>query len=464
MTGAPAFRHTDTGTSESTWLGDPRWALAPVLDVPALAARHDELLVLAAHPDDEALGVGGLVALADRAGMPVSVVVATDGEGSHPDASAWGPDRLGGVRRLEAAAAVSALSPRAGLTHLGLPDGSLAVRRGALREAVQRVVRPGSLVVAPWSGDRHPDHDTLGAVAAEVAAERGATLLQYPIWLWHWGLPDDLPWERACVVELDRDAVDRKAAALREYPSQSSPLGPAEGDRPVLPPEVLRRAARPLELLVADGGAQPASRTSAGGAEAFDAMYEAGDDPWGFHGSFFERRKRDLTAGVLLRERYDHALEIGCATGVLTRRLAERADRVTATDVSVRALDLARVDAPEHVSWVLGRVPEVLPDDPGPQDRVDLAVLSEVGYFLRPTELLETLRRVRDALAPDGEVLLVHWRHGTQDVPLDGPLVHDVAAAALDDLPHRLHLEDDDVLVDLWGGPAGSVAEREGRA
>ncbi|GIL36582.1 bifunctional PIG-L family deacetylase/class I SAM-dependent methyltransferase [Phycicoccus sp. DTK01] len=463
MTDPVPFRHSDAGTGESRWLGDPRWALAPVLDVAALAAAHDELLVLAAHPDDETLGAGGLMAMAARAGMPVRVVVATDGEGSHPDASVWDPERLAPVRRDEAAAAVAALAPGAELRHLGLGDGSLADRRDELDTALDGLVRPGSLVVAPWSSDGHPDHDALGAAADEVARRRGATLLQYPVWLWHWATPDELPWARAHVVELDRAAHDRRAVALSEYGSQSAPLGPAAGDQPVLPPQVLRRASRPAELLLGDGRALPELPR---GVEpgAFDAMYDDGEDPWGFHGSFYERRKRDLTLAVLPRERYEHVLEIGCATGVLTRLLAERADRVTATDVSARALDLARREAPTHVTWVLGRVPEALPDDGSREDVVDLAVLSEVGYFLRPTELLETLRCVRSALSSSGEVLLVHWRHATEDVPLDGPLVHEVAASVLEDLPHRLHLEDDDVVVDLWGGLPGSVAEREGRA
>ncbi|MBT9256259.1 bifunctional PIG-L family deacetylase/class I SAM-dependent methyltransferase [Phycicoccus sp. MAQZ13P-2] len=463
MTDPVPFRHTDAGTGESRWLGDPRWALAPVLDVPALATAHDELLVFAAHPDDETLGAGGLVAMAARAGMPVRVVVVTDGEGSHPDASVWDPERLAPVRRGEAAAAVTALAPGAELRHLGLGDGSLADRRDELDTALAGLVRPRSLVVAPWSRDGHPDHDALGAAAGEVARRCGATLLQYPVWLWHWATPDELPWARAHVVELDRAAYDRRAAALREYGSQSAPLGPAPGDQPVLPRQVLRRASRPAELLLGDGRALPELPRVAG-PDAFDAMYDGNEDPWGFHGSFYERRKRDLTVAVLPRERYGHVLEIGCATGVLTRHLAQRADRVTATDVSARALDLARREAPTHVTWVLGRVPEALPDDGPPEDVVDLAVLSEVGYFLRPTELLETLRRVRSALSSSGEVLLVHWRHATEDVPLDGPLVHEIAASVLEDLPHRLHLEDDDVVVDLWGGLPGSVAEREGRA
>ena len=57
---------------------------SPVLDLPALAQRYAQVLVLSAHPDDETLGVGGLLADLADAGAAVSVLVATDGERSHP--------------------------------------------------------------------------------------------------------------------------------------------------------------------------------------------------------------------------------------------------------------------------------------------------------------------------------------------------------------------------------------------
>src|SRR5688500_20208844 len=48
-------------------------------DNEALTA-HPALLVLAPHPDDEALGFTGLIDAYLRAGKPVSVVVVTDGD------------------------------------------------------------------------------------------------------------------------------------------------------------------------------------------------------------------------------------------------------------------------------------------------------------------------------------------------------------------------------------------------
>lgn len=458
-TSAPAFRHTDAGTPESTWLAGTRWDAAPVLDLPTLAHRHDELVVVAAHPDDETLAVGGLVAAAHRHGMPVRVVVATAGEASHPEASAWTPERLASVRRAEVAAAVEHLAPGAALEHLGLPDGDLAAHEDELADLLAARSGPGTLLVAPWTADRHPDHDALGRAAAAAAGRSGATPAHYPLWLWHWGTPDDLDWERVHVLEPSSDDRRHKAAALAEHRSQTAPLGPLLGDGPVVTDVVEGRARRLVEVLLAAPGALPtsAARTPAAVAEPFDAMFDGTADPWGFDGSFYEARKRALTLAVLGRPRYGTVFEIGCSTGVLTRALAERADDVVALDVSTRALEVARRDAPAHVRWVLGGAPDDVP--PGP---ADLVVLSEVGYFLTPSEWLRTLRVVRDRLSDGGEVVLVHWRHPTDDIPLDGPAVHEQAAAALGDLGHRVHHEDGDVLVDVWGGPA-SVAGAEGR-
>ena len=453
------FTHTEPGTPETVWLRDPRWSEAPLVDLAATVARYDEIVVAAAHPDDESLAVGGFVAAAARLGASLRVVVATRGEASHPQAAAWTPARLAEVRVAEVEAAVARLAPRARVEHLGFPDGGLEGAEAALADALTDRCGPGTLVVAPCRGDGHPDHDTLGRAAVTAAARTGARTAHYPLWLWHWGAPDDLPWPRAHVVEPTLADHQRKQAALEEYPSQSLPLGPTAGDAPVLTDAVLARAYRLVEVLLAEEGvlAVRAPRGADGVAEPFDAMFATGSDPWGFHGSFYERRKRALTTAVLAREHYCHVVEIGCATGVLTRALAERAGRVTAVDVSAAALAEARRDAPGHVQWVLGQVPSAVP-----AASADLVVLSEVGYFLTPTELIETLRRVGARLDDGGEVVLVHWRHPTEHVPLDGPAVHAQAATVLADLPHRVRYADGDVLIDVWGGPR-SVAAGEGR-
>lgn len=462
MSAEPTFRHDDPGTPESTWLLDPRWADRPLVDVAAVARRHD-VLVVSAHPDDETLAVGGLLAALHRVGAEVRVYVATAGEHSHPDATVWRPDDLAEVRVREVAEAVARLAPHASVEQRGHPDGGLTDLEDAL--AAELVLRcgPDTLVVAPAPDDGHPDHDALGRAAARAAEDAGCALASYLVWRWHHSTPDDLAWDRVHVVEPALPDLRTRRKAVATHRSQVLPLGPCPGDAPVVTVPVLRRAARIVEVLLADPDVLPtrARRGAEAVAHPFEVLYADGADPWEVTTSFYERRKRDLTAAVLGRERYRSVLELGCGTGILTRVLSERATHVVSVDASLTAVDRARADGPDNVTWVVGAVPAVVPDVV-PDGGADLVVLSELGYFLTPTELLDTVRAVRAALADGGEIVLVDWRHPTEDIPLDGPTVHEQVLAACADLPHRAHYEDADVLVDVFGHPV-SVARDEDR-
>jgi SAM-dependent methyltransferase len=184
-------------------------------------------------------------------------------------------------------------------------------------------------------------------------------------------------------------------------------------------------------------------------------MYDEGDDPWQLAGSFYEERRRALVLGLLGHRRHGRALEIGCADGRLTKALLERCDDVVAFDTSHRAVTAARARAP-GATVEQGMAPTDLPSG-----SFDLVLLSEVGYFLFPLELVATLRRCEAALAPGGEIVLCHWQHPTRDVPLDGQLVHEQAASMLSTC-HRACYVDEDLRIDVWGDGA-SIARREGR-
>lgn len=444
MSTPPVFRHSEPGTSEAAWLLDTRWEAVPALAPEAVLEGCDSLLVLAAHPDDESLGAAGLIAAAGRAGLPAVVIVASSGEQSHPRATAWSVDDLGRARRAEARRAVEGLAADNRLVQLAVPDGRVSEHEGEIAAAASPFVGPRTLVLAPWSRDGHPDHDAVGRVAARL----GARVWEYPVWAWQWADGDVLPWERLRQVPLDVELVTAKRTAIEAHGTQTTPLGPGEGDAPVLGPHVRARFERLVETYVVPADEPVPSPSRSERAETFDELLGDGD-PWDLDG-WYERRKRAVTLAALGRERYDRVLDLGCATGRLTADLAARAGHVTAVDVSQAALDRARAHVPDpHVEWLRGELPGVLDEVSG--SPFDLVVISEVGYFLRGDEWLATVRGARRLLADGGEIVLCHWRHPTTGIPLDGPLAHRQAHAMLD-LPLRVRHEEPDLLLSVHGG------------
>lgn len=110
------------------------------------------------------------------------------------------------------------------------------------------------------------------------------------------------------------------------------------------------------------------------------------------------------------------ALEIGCSIGVLTRMLASRCDRVLALDVAETALAAARDRCAGLDGVAFHRM--VVPGD-WPPGHFDLILLSEVVYYLDRDAVARLIQRLRQAVAPGGDVMLVHWT-GETNYPLSG--------------------------------------------
>ncbi len=233
------------GTPEEEWLPYLESLAMPRL---ALDPRPAQAVVVAPHPDDEILGVGGLIALLAAAGTRVDVVSVTDGEASHPGGSV-SPSDLARRRVAETVAALGVLGVCRTVRRLRLPDGGGNTLEQPVAEAL-RVVS-GTWLFAPWSGDGHPDHAAVGRSCARVAQRDGARLFAYPVWAWHWASPGDLrvPWARALRIDLPARVQAAKSRATAEFVTQTKPLGPAAANAPVLPPHVLARFARPWEVV-----------------------------------------------------------------------------------------------------------------------------------------------------------------------------------------------------------------------
>lgn len=449
----PGFTHLEQGTSEQTWQADPR-----LLSRPALAPDIDRVIVVAAHPDDETLGAAGLMARVHASGGTVTVIVASDGEASHPHSRTHSPVRLAGLRRLEVTRAVHAVAPGAGLHFLGLPDGALREHADELAARLAPHLDDAgdaALVVAPWSGDGHRDHRIIAEAVAAASARSGVRHLGYPIWLWHWGDVADVPWERAVCVALTTRQRAAKREALQAHESQVNALSGDVGDEPVIHAGMLAHFDRPVELFFEEDHPRAATLP----AEWFDAFYARNRDPWGFDTRWYEQRKREILLASLPDEHLGSVLEIGCSTGHITARLVQRARIVVAMDAAQAAIDRARerLRGQDRVSFIHGSAPADLPSGP-----FDTVVLSEVGYYLSREHLAQLIESVAAAMSEDGCLVACHWRHSVADYPLGGDDVHRALRAHPGWEAIVRHEERDFILEVFTPSPARSVAEREG--
>jgi LmbE family N-acetylglucosaminyl deacetylase len=232
-------------------------------DVTATLATRSALIV-APHPDDETLGCAARILAAKRAGAVVTVVVATDGSGSHEGVGA-DPAAIRELRRAELAEATRRLGlPASDVIELGHPDGELSDRIDRLSNDLAAVIRqrqPADVYVT-CAAEWHPDH-AAAAVAARRAVGSGPAprLLEYPIWLW-----SDWPVSRRhrrdgmgqfaaillrrAVEVVSISAADRtsKQDALGAYASQTGGGESAVAGGVALPSDVLDRALNGPEL------------------------------------------------------------------------------------------------------------------------------------------------------------------------------------------------------------------------
>ena len=141
------------------------------------------VLVIAPHPDDEAIGCGGAIRLHARRGDRVVVAFLTSGELAlkHlPQEHAWH------VREQEAKAAAAILGA-AELCFLHLPDWFVGDQIAAGADALRPVLRAEvpELIYAPHAGEWHPDHKAsipLVRAALNGAATPPPQLRSYEVW------------------------------------------------------------------------------------------------------------------------------------------------------------------------------------------------------------------------------------------------------------------------------------------
>jgi LmbE family N-acetylglucosaminyl deacetylase len=154
------------------------------------AVTHDlRLMCVLAHPDDESLGTGGLLAKCFREGIATCVVTATRGERGRFDDKGTrpGPEIVGRTREAELRAAARVLGVRE-VALLDYMDGALdSVDPVAASEKIAghiRRFRPQVVVTFdPFGAYGHPDHIAIaqftGSAIARAADVHQVSKLYY---------------------------------------------------------------------------------------------------------------------------------------------------------------------------------------------------------------------------------------------------------------------------------------------
>lgn len=143
--------------------------LVPYQAVAQLAAR--QALVLAPHADDEVFGCGGAIASHVQRGIPVSVIVLTDG-------SLYGDAAVRVAESRAAAAVLGYGEPE----FWGFPDRALRHDQDLVGRLVEKIVATGAdLVYAPSPWEIHPDHRQTAGAAAEAVRRTGVRIAFYEV-------------------------------------------------------------------------------------------------------------------------------------------------------------------------------------------------------------------------------------------------------------------------------------------
>jgi LmbE family N-acetylglucosaminyl deacetylase len=169
------------------------------------------VLVIAPHPDDEAIGCGGAIRLHRRRGDEVRVVFLSSGERCLPDLA---PETVWAIREEEARRAAAVLG-LASLDFLRLPDQGVAANAPRAAHLLRHGIEVGQpdLLYFPHPLDAHPDHQAVLAIVRLALAgwKPLPQLRAYEVWS---------PLPRADRLENVSAVMADKLRAIRCYASQ----------------------------------------------------------------------------------------------------------------------------------------------------------------------------------------------------------------------------------------------------
>lgn len=180
-------------------------AFGPLRGRPAIGLPHlTRILVFAPHPDDEALGCGGTIALLTDIGCETTVAFVTDGR-RMPVVSASG-DEIAAARRAEAEESCRILGAAPFFMEYREELANSLPKLGKDFEELITRIDPEAILL-PWFLDQHPDHRAVNSALALARPKASVDVWGYEVWT---------PLAPTRVVDI-AGGLDRKRMAIAAH-------------------------------------------------------------------------------------------------------------------------------------------------------------------------------------------------------------------------------------------------------
>jgi len=172
------------------------------------AVQRQRVLVVAPHPDDEAIAIGGSLALHQRVGSDVLTLFVTL-DAPAADGSI--------VRKGEAEHAARLLG--FDFRFLNFPDGSVSLHEPAVARSIADAIRSfrPEVIFCPFPADHHRDHQSASACTGVAVTQSGyeGEVCCYEVWSSLW---PNIGVDISSVADIKRQAIGCYASQVAYVP------------------------------------------------------------------------------------------------------------------------------------------------------------------------------------------------------------------------------------------------------
>lgn len=192
---------------------------------PELKFTTSRILIMAPHPDDETMGMGGVIQRLIQLGFPPHIIVLSKGENSHQECCDTPKEAIKDYRsRLTTSIMNSFHLPNGFLHFLDFPDSEIDKKSSEIDslKAIVDKISP-QLVFFPHKKEGWPDHFNTAKIAKSILPAH-TEFYEYCVWMWYYNVWR-LDWKNARVLRMSPKEHKKKIQAIDDYSRPKAPCG-----------------------------------------------------------------------------------------------------------------------------------------------------------------------------------------------------------------------------------------------